>query len=99
MRRRQADILDAGNRGHAEQAARAFADAYGAKWLEPAAKITDQLKVLLEFYRYPADHWIHLRTTNPSRCSDLPGSGSTSRWAPEPCRHHRGCLLHTMYQF
>jgi putative transposase len=21
--------------------------------------------VLLEFYRYPAEHWIHLRTTNP----------------------------------
>jgi putative transposase len=21
--------------------------------------------VLLEFYNYPAEHWIHLRTTNP----------------------------------
>jgi putative transposase len=21
--------------------------------------------VLLEFYKYPAEHWIHLRTTNP----------------------------------
>ena len=21
--------------------------------------------MLLEFYRYPAEHWIHLRTTNP----------------------------------
>ena len=29
------------------------------------AKITDHLDVLLEFYHYPAEHWIHLRTTNP----------------------------------
>ncbi len=21
--------------------------------------------MLLEFYKYPAEHWIHLRTTNP----------------------------------
>ena len=30
-----------------------------------AAKITDDLDVLLEFYNYPAEHWVHLRTTNP----------------------------------
>ena len=29
------------------------------------AKIVDDDDVLLEFYRYPAEHWIHLRTTNP----------------------------------
>ena len=29
------------------------------------AKITDDADVLLEFYNYPAEHWIHLRTTNP----------------------------------
>jgi hypothetical protein len=28
-------------------------------------KITDNLDVLLELYRYPAEHWVHLRTTNP----------------------------------
>jgi len=30
-----------------------------------AAKITDDLDVLLSFYDYSAEHWIHLRTTNP----------------------------------
>ncbi len=35
------------------------------KWPKAAAKITDHLDVLLEFYNYPAEHWIHLRTTNP----------------------------------
>ncbi|MFY1620962.1 transposase [Micromonospora sp. WMMD736] len=29
------------------------------------AKITDDLDTLLEFCKYPAEHWIHLRTTNP----------------------------------
>ena len=28
-------------------------------------EITDDADVLLEFYNYPAEHWIHLRTTNP----------------------------------
>jgi hypothetical protein len=32
---------------------------------QAAAKITDDLDVLLAFYDYPAEHWIHLRTTNP----------------------------------
>ena len=47
------------------QAAKAFAADYGAKWPKAAAKITDDLDVLLAFYDYPAEHWIHLRTTNP----------------------------------
>jgi hypothetical protein len=29
------------------------------------AKIIDDLDVLTAFYDYPAEHWIHLRTTNP----------------------------------
>jgi len=44
---------------------KAFAADYGVKWPKAAAKITDDVDVLLEFYRYPAEHWIHLRTTNP----------------------------------
>jgi putative transposase len=35
------------------------------KWPKAAAKITGHVDVLLEFYNYPAEHWIHLRTTNP----------------------------------
>lgn len=29
------------------------------------AKITDDAEELLAFYDFPAEHWIHLRTTNP----------------------------------
>jgi putative transposase len=60
-----AEIWQAGDKEHAQAAAEAFAAEYGAKWPKAAAKITDDLDVLLEFYDYPADHWVHLRTTNP----------------------------------
>ena len=42
-----------------------FAADYGTKWPKAAAKITDDLDALLAFYDYPAEHWIHLRATNP----------------------------------
>ena len=60
-----AEIWNVEDREHAEKAARAFVADYGTKWPEAAAKITDDLDVLLAFYGYPAEHWIHLRTTNP----------------------------------
>lgn len=59
------EIYQAQDKDHAGMAAKAFADAYGTKWPKAAAKITDDLDVLLAFYDYPAEHWIHLRTTNP----------------------------------
>ena len=60
-----AEIWNAEDRDHATKAAAAFATTYGTKWPKAAAKITDDLDVLLEFYDYPAEHWVHLRTTNP----------------------------------
>jgi transposase-like protein len=60
-----AEIYNAEDKTHALAAAKAFAADYGAKWPKAAAKITDDLNVLLAFYDYPAEHWIHLRTTNP----------------------------------
>jgi putative transposase len=60
-----AEIWNAEDREHAQKAATVFASQYGAKWPKAVAKITDDLDVLLEFYNYPAEHWVHLRTTNP----------------------------------
>lgn len=59
------EIYNAEDREHAEKAVQAFANDYGVKWPKAAAKITDDLDVLLAFYDYPAEHWVHLRTTNP----------------------------------
>jgi putative transposase len=60
-----AEIYNAEDRAHAVKAVNAFAADYGAKWPKAVAKIVDDLDVLLAFYDYPAEHWIHLRTTNP----------------------------------
>jgi hypothetical protein len=60
-----AEIWHAEDKEHGEAAARAFAAGYGTKWPKAATKITDDLDVLLAFYDYPAEHWVHLRTTNP----------------------------------
>jgi transposase-like protein len=60
-----AEIWNAEDRRHALDAATSFKSAYGAKFGKAVAKITDDLEVLLAFYDYPAEHWIHLRTTNP----------------------------------
>jgi putative transposase len=60
-----AQIYNAEDREHAAKAAKQFAADYGAKWPKATAKITDDLDVLLAFYDFPAEHWVHLRTTNP----------------------------------
>jgi len=43
---------------------RAFAEGFSS---HPKAtkKVTEELDTLLAFYDFPAEHWIHLRTTNP----------------------------------
>lgn len=38
---------------------------YGTKWPKAVAKINDDRDELLAFYDFPAEHWVHLRTTNP----------------------------------
>ncbi|WP_353650837.1 IS256 family transposase [Nakamurella sp. A5-74] len=60
-----AQIWQAEDKDHAAKAAKAFAAEYGTKWPKAATKITEDLDVLLAFFDYPAEHWIHLRTTNP----------------------------------
>jgi len=60
-----AEIDNAEDKDHALKAAKAFADLYGAQWPKAVAKVTEHLDVLLASYDYPAEHWVHLRTTNP----------------------------------
>jgi transposase-like protein len=60
-----AEIWGAEDRRHALDAVTSFKAAYGAKFPKAVAKITDDLGELLAFYDFPAEHWQHLRTTNP----------------------------------
>jgi putative transposase len=59
------EIYNAEDIDKAQVAIKAFELDYGAKYPKAVAKITDDMDVLLEFYKYPAEHWVHLRTTNP----------------------------------
>ena len=59
------EIYNAEDADKARAAITAFERDYGAKFPKAVAKIVDDADVLLEFYHYPAEHWIHLRTTNP----------------------------------
>jgi Transposase, Mutator family len=65
-RRALNEILGAEDRAHAEQAIQALVADYGAKWPKAVAKVVDDQEALLAFFDYPAEHWLHLRTTDES---------------------------------
>ena len=64
-RKALAEIRDAPDREHAEQAIAALVRDYGVKWPKAVAKITDDAEELLCFFDFPAEHWLHLKTSNP----------------------------------
>jgi putative transposase len=64
-RKALAEVRDAPDREHAEQAIEGFARDYGVKWPKAVAKITDDAEELLTFFDFPAEHWLHLKTSNP----------------------------------
>ena len=59
------DIWMADTREHANQAFDLFKRTYEAKYPKAVECLTKDREVLLAFYDFPAEHWIHLRTTNP----------------------------------
>ncbi|MET9029352.1 IS256 family transposase [Nocardia sp. NPDC004168] len=63
------EIYNAEDIDHARLAIKAFEKTYGAKHPKAVAKIIDDADVLLEFYHFPAEHLIHLRTSNPIESS------------------------------
>ena len=59
------EIYGASTRAAAEAAIDAFADKYGAKYDKAVACLTKDRERLLTFFDFPAEHWDHLRTSNP----------------------------------
>lgn len=49
----------------AERAFDLFLSTYEAKYQKATECLRKDRDVLLAFYDFPAEHWIHLRTTNP----------------------------------
>ncbi len=64
-RKALAQIRDAEDREHAEKAVKDFAAAYQAKYPKAVAKITGDQEQLPAFFGFPAEHWVHLKTSNP----------------------------------
>jgi putative transposase len=59
------DIWQAETRAEAERAFDLFLSTYEAKYPKVTECLQKDRDVLLTFYDFPAEHWIHLRTTNP----------------------------------
>jgi transposase-like protein len=59
------DIWMAETKADAEKAFDLLVDSLQAKYPKAAECLTKDREVLLTFYDFPAEHWAHLRTTNP----------------------------------
>ena len=59
------DIWQAATKAQAEQAFDLFVQTYQAKYPKAVACLQKDRDVLLTFYDFPAEHWCHIRTTNP----------------------------------
>ena len=59
------NIWMAATRSDAERAFDLFLATYEAKYPKATGCLSKDRDVLLTFYDFPAEHWIHLRTTNP----------------------------------
>ena len=52
-------------RAQAESAFDRFVASFGAKYPKAVQCLKKDRDSLLSFYDFPAEHWVHLRTTNP----------------------------------
>jgi len=78
------DIWMAETRNDADLAFDAFAELYGVKYDRAVECLTKDRDVLLAFYDFPAEHWKHLRTTNPIE--------STFATVRHRTKRSKGCL-------
>ena len=59
------EIWNAPDRASAETALGVFAEKYRAKYQPAVTCLTKDRDAMLAFFNFPAEHWQHLRTTNP----------------------------------
>src|ERR1700733_5407463 len=58
-------IYGAETKANAEKAFELFMKTYRAKYPKSTECLEKDKEVLLAFYDFPAEHWVHIRTTNP----------------------------------
>jgi putative transposase len=78
------NIWMAETRKDAERAFDHFADKYNAKYDKAVACLAKDRETLLAFYDFPAEHWRHIRTTNPIE--------STFATVRHRTKRSKGCL-------
>ena len=59
------ETYSAPDRAAAEKAMAVFAEKYGAKYAKAVDCLAKDHETLLAFFDFPAEHWDHLRTSNP----------------------------------
>jgi putative transposase len=59
------EVYLAPSRASAEEAIAVFTEKYAVRYAKAAECLTKDRTALLAFYDFPAEHWDHLRTTNP----------------------------------
>jgi transposase-like protein len=59
------EIMNAPTRARAKEEIARFESDYGAKYPKAIASLRRDEEALLAFYDFPAEHWVHIRTTNP----------------------------------
>ena len=65
MKAALAEIRDAPDRASAQAAVAVLIEKYAAKYAKAVECLTKDTDALLAFFDFPAEHWDHLRTTNP----------------------------------
>jgi len=78
------DIWQAETKEDAISAFDLFVETYGIKYQRAVKKLAKDRDVLLTFYDFPAEHWKHIRTTNPIE--------STFATVRNRTRKTKGCL-------
>ena len=63
------EMAEAPTRADARKALERFRDEFDAKYPKAVAKLDKDWDALTAFYDFPAEHWRHLRTTNPIESS------------------------------
>ena len=95
------EIWMAETRNDADSAFDAFIETYAVKYDKAAACLVKDRATMLAFYDFPAEHWKHLRTTNPIestfatvrhrtvRSKGCPPTRRRSPWSSNSPRRHK----------
>jgi len=83
------EIMNAEHKEVAEVAMDRFQETYGAKYPKAVQKLLKDRDVLLTHFDFPAEHWIHLRSTNAiERASFQSGAGGRHSSPTDSLVHH-----------